>query len=51
MQIKGIEKKFRSIGFSNSVNLFESESKTLLIAPVQIIASLIIIVGIFALIF
>ena len=51
MQIKGIEKKFRSIGFSNSVNLFKSENKTLMIAPVQIIASLIIIVGIFALIF
>lgn len=51
MQLKGIEKKFRSIGFSNSVNLFESENKIMMIAPVRIIASLIIIVGIFALIF
>ncbi len=51
MQLKAIEKKFRSSGFSSSVNLFESENKTMMIAPVQIIASLIIIVGIFALIF
>lgn len=51
MQLKGIEKKFKSIGFSNSVNLFESENKIMMIAPVQIIASLIIVVGIFALIF
>lgn len=51
MQLKAIEKKFRGIGFSNSVNLFGFESKDLMVAPLQIIASLVIIVGIFSLIF
>ncbi len=51
MQLKAIEKKFRGIGFSNSVNLFGFESKELMVAPLQIIASLVIIVGIFSLIF
>ena len=51
MQLKAIEKKFRGIGFSNSVNLFEDKSKSLMLAPLQIIAALVIIVGLFSLIF
>ena len=51
MQLKAIEKKFRGIGFSNSVNLFGLESKDLMVAPLQIIASLVIIVGLFSLMF
>ncbi|VAX17483.1 hypothetical protein MNBD_IGNAVI01-1300 [hydrothermal vent metagenome] len=51
MQLKAIEKKFRSVGFSESVNFFDDENRNLLITPLQVIASLVIIVGIFSLIF
>ena len=51
MQPKAIEKKFRGIGFSNSVKLFEVENNNLMMAPLQIIAALVIVVGIFSLIF
>lgn len=51
MQLKAIEKKFRSVGFSESVNFFDDENRNLLITPLQVIASLVIVVGIFSLIF
>jgi len=51
MQLKAIEKKFRSVGLSESVNFFEDENRNLLIMPLQVIASLVIVVGVFSLIF
>ena len=51
MQPKAIEKKFRGVGFSNSVNLFEGDNKSQMLAPLQLIAALVIVVGIFSLIF
>lgn len=51
MQLKAIEKKFRGIGFSNSISLLGSQTQDLMIAPLQVIASLVIIVGVFSLIF